>query len=234
MDGQRLLTDPLLAQRVAHLRRHSPPVGEVGHVDAVLVSHAHRDHLDIRSLRRLGTRTRIVAPAGVGGLLRRKGFAAVDELREGDSAAVGTLAIAALRADHHTKRIPLGRESPTLGFRIGGSASVVFFGDTDVFDGMSALGAPADVALLPIWGWGPTIGPGHLDPAGAARAVELLRPRVAIPIHWGSFAPAHLAVGRVGFLERPGPDFAAHVARLAPEVEVRLLAPGDVTEVDAR
>ena len=234
MDGRRLLTDPVLAQRVAHLRRHSSPVGDIGHVDAVLVSHAHRDHLDIRSLRRVGMRTRIVAPAGVGGLLRRKGFEAVDELREGDSTEVGPLALTALHADHPTKRIPLGRESPTLGFRVQGSAGVVFFGDTDVFDGMAALGPPPDVALLPVWGWGPTIGPGHLDPAGAARAVELLRPRVAVPIHWGSFAPAHLARGRAGFLDSPGPEFAAQVARLAPEVEVRLLAPGDATEIDAR
>jgi hypothetical protein len=60
-------------------------------------------------------------------------------------------------------------------------------GDTDLFDGMSALG-PLDVALLPVWGWGPTLGPGHLDPARAALAVERLRPRVAVPVHWGSLA----------------------------------------------
>ena len=231
MDGQRLLTDPVLVQRVAHLRRHSAPVGDVGPVDAVLLSHAHHDHLDLRSLRRLGTATRIVAPAGVGAMLRGKGFGAAGELEEGATADVGGVAVRALHARHRSRRIPLGRETPTLGYRVEGTSSVVFFGDTDVFEGMTALGPPPDVALLPVWGWGPTLGPGHLDPGRAAQAVELLRPRVAIPIHWGSFAPAHMSAERIPFLKSPGPDFAAHVARTAPEVEVRVLAPGEATEV---
>ena len=68
-----------------------------------------------------------------------------------------------------------------------GGTRVYASGDTDLFDGMGALG-PLDVALLPVWGWGPTLGPGHLDPARAAVAVERLRPRVVVPVHWGSLA----------------------------------------------
>mgnify|MGYP003942199099 CR=1 FL=1 len=52
---------------------------------------------------------------------------------------------------------------------------------------MRGLGAPLDLALLPVWGWGPRLGSGHLDPARAVDAVARLRPRVAIPMHWGSF-----------------------------------------------
>ena len=72
-------------------------------------------------------------------------------------------------------------------------------GDTDLFDGMAGLPSP-DVALLPVWGWGPTLGPGHLDPVRAAEAVARLRPRVAVPVHWGTFALAGLvrAPGRAG------------------------------------
>jgi len=81
-----------------------------------------------------------------------------------------------------------------------------------------------------VWGWGPTMGPGHLDPERAARAVELLHPRIAIPIHWGSFLPLSSRAGR--FLRTPGPDFAGHVERIAPAVEVRVLAPGDSTVVE--
>ena len=230
MDGRRLLTDPVLGQRVAHLRRHSAPVTQVDPIDAVMISHAHRDHLDVRSLRRLGADTRLIVPDGVGAMLRAKGFSDVEELAVDATAAIGPMEVLAVPAVHRTKRTPLGRESPTLGFRLQGAASLVFFGDTDVFDGMAALG-PVDVALLPVWGWGPTIGRGHLDPERAARAVALMRPRVAIPIHWGSFAPAHLSMGRAGFLERPGPEFARQVARLGGDVEVRVLAPGDSTVV---
>src|SRR5213079_3001561 len=51
---------------------------------------------------------------------------------------------------------------------------------------------PVDVALLPIWGWGPTMGPGHMDPGRAAEAAALLGARLAIPIHWGTYYPVHL------------------------------------------
>ena len=54
---------------------------------------------------------------------------------------------------------------------------------------MDGLVEDLDVALLPIWGWGPSPGPGHLDPETAARAVALVQPRIAIPIHWGTFLP---------------------------------------------
>lgn len=61
---------------------------------------------------------------------------------------------------------------------------------------MTALAGPAtaplDVAMLPVWGWRPILGPGHLDPIGAAAAVRLLRPRFAVPIHWGTLAVAGL------------------------------------------
>ena len=54
----------------------------------------------------------------------------------------------------------------------------------------------------------------------------MLRPRIAIPIHWGTYAPAW-AARRRAYLSRPAEDFARHAARLAPDVEVRLLVPGE-------
>ena len=74
---------------------------------------------------------------------------------------------------------------------VAGTASVFFAGDTDLFDEMSGLVPKLDLALLPIWGWGPTIGPGHLDPGRAAEALTLLAPRLAVPIHWGTLRPAY-------------------------------------------
>ena len=57
---------------------------------------------------------------------------------------------------------------------------------------MAHLGSGLDVALVPVWGWGPAIGTGHLDPERAARAMQMLQPRIAIPIHWGTLAPMQL------------------------------------------
>ena len=108
---------------------------------------------------------------------------------------------------------------------IEGRNRVYFAGDTDLFDAMADL-APLDVALLPVWGWGPSLGHGHMDPARAASALSMLRPRLAIPIHWGTLYPAGLGWFRPHLLTEPPLRFARQAAELAPEVEVRVLEPG--------
>ncbi len=84
-----------------------------------------------------------------------------------------------------------------------------------------------DVALIPIWGWGPSLGRGkHLDPIRAAEAVRRLQPKLAIPIHWGTYRPLHLSA-LSGFLTRPTGMFERATADAAPDVEVRVLQPGE-------
>jgi L-ascorbate metabolism protein UlaG (beta-lactamase superfamily) len=63
--------------------------------------------------------------------------------------------------------------------------------------------------------------------------MQMLRPRIAIPIHWGTLAPIRFRSRRPDFLAWPGPEFARQVARLAPDVEARVLSPGEATEVSA-
>jgi len=243
-DGVRLLTDPLLRGRVAHLRRQVPPVEEsvFARPDAVLISHLHRDHLDLASLRLLGLDTSLLVPLGAGELLRRRGFTDVTELSAGEVtgiAGAGALAVTAVQARHDGRRRPgAGLRAETLGYVIRGRRTVYFAGDTELFDGMSDLGSdPAselDVALLPVAGWGPTLGPGHMDPLDAAHAARLLAPRIAIPIHWGTLQPIGAARGRRRRLGDPPRLFAEHVARLAPSVEVRILNPGQETTLTDR
>jgi len=229
LSGARILTDPVLRPRVTHLVRHAPaPAPDVAeHLDAVLLSHLHLDHADARSLRRIDRRVPVLAPRGAGGLLRRLGFGTVHELQPGDRVELGALAVTAVPAVHDGRRHPFAGEAGALGFLADGSHRVYFAGDTDVFDEMAALGDGLDVALLPVWGWGPTLGAGHMDPPAAARAAALLRPRVAVPVHWATFYPAALARWRSAPLTEPGPAFARLVAATAPGVEVRVLAPGE-------
>ena len=129
-----------------------------------------------------------------------------------------------VHAEHDGGRGPLGA-SGELGFVIAGSQTVYFAGDTDLFDELAALGA-VDLALVPVAGWGAKVGPGHLDPERAAEAVRLLRPKVAVPIHWGTLAP----IGRVPDTESPH-EFARLVAEHASDVDVRILAPGETLEL---
>ena len=91
---------------------------------------------------------------------------------------------------------------------------------------MRELRGAVDVALIPIWGWGTSLGPGHLDPEGAARAIALVEPRIAIPIHWGTFLPAGLGRRNPHLLKDPPLEFARHMAELAPATRVETLAPG--------
>jgi L-ascorbate metabolism protein UlaG (beta-lactamase superfamily) len=220
LDGVRLITDPVLRPRVLHLRRvGSVPAAALRGLDAVLLSHAHWDHLDVPSLERLGRELPIVCPKGVGGLLRRKRFTHVTTLEVGEDVSVGQLVVSAVHAEHDGARGPLGA-SGELGYVVTGSRRLYFAGDTDLFDDLAALG-PLDLALVPVTGWGKKVGPGHLDPQRAAEAVRLLRPRLAVPIHWGTLA----RIGRAPDMEPPR-EFARLVAERVPGVEVRILDPG--------
>jgi L-ascorbate metabolism protein UlaG (beta-lactamase superfamily) len=123
--------------------------------------------------------------------------------------------------------VPFGPWAVAIGFLVSGSQRVYFAGDTALFPEMAHIDDHLDLALLPVWGWGPRLRGGHLDPPGAAEALTLLRPRRAMPIHWGTFWPAGMRwVGASRFTE-PGGEFQMHAQRVAPEVEVLLAAPGD-------
>ncbi len=234
LDGVRLLTDPLLRTRVAHLQRHAPlpPVAALAGVDAVLLTHLHRDHLDLPSLRRIGRAVPLVVPRGGGRLLLRRGFDAVREIAPGEEIAVGSLTVSATEARHHGGRSVLGAHGPALGYLVSGSRRIYHAGDTDLFDGMSAIGETGlDLALVPIWGWASRLGPGHLNPLRAAQALERLAPRTAVPIHWGTYAVGPAARKPPPYLRSPLAPFLAAAAALAPDVRIVALAPGESLEL---
>jgi L-ascorbate metabolism protein UlaG (beta-lactamase superfamily) len=223
LEGTRVVTDPVLRARVWHLRREGPVAADaLGDLDAILLSHTHYDHLDLRSLGRLDRNLTVVAPRGVGRLVRRRGFGRVFELEVGEELALGAVRIRATHAEHESSRGPFSPSTPSLGYVVDGRARIYFAGDTGLFPQMSKI-APVDVALLPVAGWGPRLPAGHLDPAGAAEALRLLRPKAAVPIHWGTLW--RLFADRPD--DRPAREFVRIARELAPEVDVRVLSIGE-------
>jgi L-ascorbate metabolism protein UlaG (beta-lactamase superfamily) len=225
LDGTRLLTDPVLRAAIGHIRRISRPPDPALTADAVLISHAHYDHLDVKSLKLLPKGPLVVAPPGIARYVRRRTRHETLDAVEGERVHVGTIDVTVTEATHDDRRMPIGQPLGAVGYIAEGRRRVYFAGDTDLFDGMSDLAGTLDVALLPVWGWGPKVGEGHMDPERAARAAALLAPRVAVPIHWGT-----LASPRVWWRDdpaMPAREFERLVAVHAPGVQVRILAPGD-------
>jgi L-ascorbate metabolism protein UlaG (beta-lactamase superfamily) len=231
VDGVRVITDPVLRPGAALLYR-MPDAADVRHytdVDLVLISHLHHDHLDLPTLRRLENDPLIVVPLGAETWMRSKGFSNVAEMAPGDVLShLGVTARCTL-ALHSGKREPRGPVASAVGYVIeAGDATVYFAGDTDYFTGMATLATKElDVALLPVWGWGLILGDGHLDAKKAAQAVALLRPRYAVPIHWGTFAVAGLHRLKFERMERPPHDFAEAVETLGLATEVLITRPGE-------
>ena len=232
--GVRFLTDPVLRMRVAHLRRRcARPVLAPGPIGAVLISHLHHDHLDLPSLDRLPGGPLIV-PRGAGALLRRVRRHDIVEVGPGDTVDVGEAQVLVVHAQHRGNRTLSRVHAPPLGFLIEVAGQRVYFpGDTDLFDDMQSFG-PLDLALLPIWGWGPRLGPGHLNPQRAAEAAALLEPRSVVPIHWGTFTPIGVVPGRPAWLDSPGPAFAAAMADVNPSSQLIALDPGGTTMIPRR
>jgi L-ascorbate metabolism protein UlaG (beta-lactamase superfamily) len=230
-----ILTDPMLRGWLGPLRRQGPrPSPELpGIPDVVLISHLHRDHLDVPSLRRVASSTPVVVPRGATRWAKKAGARSIREISRGETISLGGVEVTGVPAEHDGRRDGWGSQQiEPLGYVIrAGGRGVYFAGDTDLFPEMSDLG-PVDLALLPVWGWGPALGPGHLDPESAARGLELIRPRLAVPIHWGTFYPVGLRRLRPEPLVRPPLEFARLARERAPGVEVRVLHPGSTTSLE--
>ncbi|MEV7623505.1 MBL fold metallo-hydrolase [Actinoplanes sp. NPDC089786] len=231
--GTTVLTDPVLTNRLAHLRRMAGPAPRLpGPPDAVLLSHLHADHFHLTSLRMVPGHPTLVVPRGSAGFIAKGlGRAAAErvvELSPGDETKVGNVTIRAVKAAHPGDRGPWSNlRSVALGFVVEGTSKTWYAGDTGLFDEMSALG-PLDLALIPVGGWGPTLhAHEHLDPEQAAEALRRVRATHAVPVHYGSFWPVGLGRVRQHMFGEPGPAFARFAAEKAPDAQVRVLRQGE-------
>lgn len=214
--GARLLVDPNLSRHCTLVRRELEiPVRPValGAVDAVLVTHAHFDHLDRSTLAALPRVGRLVVPAGSEGYVAGlRPEASVVPLAEGEGVRVGGLEVLAVPAFHHGNRLhPLASRKRAVGWVVRmGEIALYFAGDTGAANDFVAIGERyrPRLAVLPIGAFSPAwpIGRVHLSPEQAVVAARQLGAPLVVPAHFGTFALA---------LDRPGtalPRFARAAA----------------------
>jgi L-ascorbate metabolism protein UlaG (beta-lactamase superfamily) len=232
LDGVRILTDPLLRPHVGLLRRRGPQPAPAlwRDPDVVLLSHLHHDHADLGSLRMLPAVLVMSDPVNVAWLRRRRGLGPARSLGDGWSPVGRGVEVRQVPAVHRHRPMP-HRPNAAHGHLVRGPSGRVWIaGDTELYPAMERLpdlaGGPLDLAVVPVWGWGPRLSGGHLSPEQAARAVAVTGARVAIPVHWGTLHPPLATRVRSGWFTLPGERFAAALAELAPEVTAVVLRPG--------
>lgn len=197
LDGVRIVIDPIFGRVAGVLPRLvEAPIGpeDLPPVDAVLLTHGHRDHYDAPSvvalLERSGGRAVCLVPQG---LTMPRSCSNVVELSWWQAVRVGAVDCSFVPAQHWHARGPLDRNRALWGgWVVRGSRSIYHAGDTGFFDGFGAIGkvvGPVDLAILPLGAFEPRwfMGEQHMSPEGSVRAWELLGARHFLGMHWGTF-----------------------------------------------
>jgi len=203
--GTVILTDPVFSEKVGidllglgtiGLRRFVPAAlnyDDIPRPDLVLVSHAHMDHYDIPSLRRLPRNVPVIMARDTAEFVDGVGFSQLTELDWGQSAEAGGVRIEATPARHWGRRYPWDRERGYNGYLLTKHGRTILFGgDTAYTDRLaSALGGRRpDIVLLPIGGYDPYIA-NHASPEQAWSMFHELKARSLAPMHWRTFRLSH-------------------------------------------
>ena len=201
VDGFTILTDPVFSTRIGiklgpfvlgmkRLVRPALPLDELPVPDLILVSHAHMDHLDRPSLRKLeNRRTTVITAASTSDLVRTRRYRAVHELRWDETRQVGPARVRAFEVRHWGARTRTDVHRGYNGYLIEtGSHRIVFAGDTaytDLFRGIRSS-KPVDLAIMPIGAYDPWIR-AHCDPEQALAMANHAGAQFVFPVHHRTF-----------------------------------------------
>lgn len=202
VQGKSLLIDPNWAKWLKVIKRVRHPGFELRHlpnIDLVLVTHAHFDHLDRRTLREVANEQPIVVPFEVGNLVHDLGFQSVQELNYWETFDFGPLKITLTPCHHWGARMLHDSHRGFGGFMIEvGGRCIYHCGDTAYFDGFRKIGErhPIDIALLPIGAYDPPSGREvHMNPEEAIQAFFELGAKRMVPMHYGTFRLSYEPLG---------------------------------------
>jgi L-ascorbate metabolism protein UlaG (beta-lactamase superfamily) len=236
INGRNVLVDPVFAKRLVVLRRQRLPgllAEELPAIDLVLLTHAHMDHLDISSLRRVirvtrrltGKTPEVVVPRGVEDLVATLGFSKVHGLAWWQQIDLQGLRVTMTPCQHWGARMFRDTHRGYGGYVINNrDHSIYHSGDTAYFDGFREIGArlKPQVALLPIGAYFPdsyrTV---HTSPEEAVKAFLELGAEQMIPMHYGTFR-----LGREP-MDEPLQRLRAEAARLGINGQIIVLEEGE-------
>jgi len=240
--GVRVLTDPNFDPRLGRVlpRVSAPgiPLAKLPALDALLLTHAHADHLSFTSLDALPREVPLYAPPPVARWLRKRGYRNAEALAPGETVRLGPVRVSAAAAHHLGARYAVDRWRSAANMYLldSGERSCFFAGDTAltpdshrlVVERLHAHGRPLDVALLPIghapW-WKPGFRRNHLTPDDALTLFERLGASFLIPYHWGTFR--HVTSGPFDAIDR----LRAVLPRHPRNQDVKILEPGAMFDV---
>ena len=192
--GINILVDPIWSLWLKVIKRIRRPGLSLHHlpvIDIVLVTHAHFDHLDRRTLRQVAALQPIVVPKGVRSLVANLGFNQIHELEQWETLNIGEIAITLTPCHHWGARVIHDYHRGFGGYHLRlGTRTIFHCGDSAYFPGFAEIGQrlPTEIALLPIGAYDPpSRREVHMNPEQAIRAFGELNARIMVPMHYGSF-----------------------------------------------
>lgn len=203
--GKKILTDPTLARRIGRspltmgrMVPSQPDWRTIDRIDAVLITHADYDHLDmtsIRMLRQLHPKMKLFVPEGVERMLEGLAKTDVTELSWGEQVRFGRLDIRFVPAVHGTRRIPYELDSSLWGGYIVGVGGRKIYLSGDIAEGtvyrdIARKYGPVTTAIVPVGGYAPQSfnRAFHATPEGTVKIAKIMGAREIIASHWGTFA----------------------------------------------